>query len=337
MLTSAGSKKIREPKIEEWRPGANLDALRARAAMLDDLRRYFATAGVMEVETPLVGTTSGTDPGLQPLRTRYTGPVYPNGRTLYLQTSPEFGMKRLLAAGSGPIYQICKAFRNGEAGRLHNPEFTILEWYRPGFDLAQLIEEVAVIARLVLAEPQLQTVTLSYAELFARELDIDVFACTADMLRDLAVERHVLGAENMDLERDGWLDLLMSHLIQPGLGQDSLCFVCDYPASQAALARLNPDGRSAARFELFHAGIELANGYHELVDADEQAQRFEADNCARRAQGLAPIRVDRLLLGALQHGLPDCAGVAMGLDRLLMLRLGVRDIDQVLGFSLQRC
>jgi len=334
---SAGSKTIREPGFEEWRPGASLDALRARAGMLAEIRGYFAAAGVMEVETPLVCSTSGTDPGLQPLRTRYTGPVFPDGRELYLQTSPEFGMKRLLAAGAGPIYQICKAFRNGETGRLHNPEFTILEWYRPGFDLQQLMQEVAAIARLVLGRAELTSVSLSYAELFETALGIDVFACSADALRKLAVELHVLGAESMDLSRDGWLDLLMSHLIQPGLGQDRLCFVTDYPASQAALARLNPDGRSSARFELFHAGVELANGYHELVDADEQAQRFEADNCARRSQGLPPIRVDRLLLGALQHGLPDCAGVAVGLDRLLMLRLGETDIDRVLGFSLQRC
>lgn len=323
--------------IQEWRPGAGLHALRARAAMLADLRRYFADAGVLEVETPLACSSSGTDPSLEPIRARYTGPVFPRGRGLYLQTSPELGMKRLLAAGSGPIYQICKAFRNGEAGRLHNPEFSILEWYRPGFDLEQLMEEVADIARLALGQPKLASERQTYAGLFESVLQLDVFDNSAEQLQELAIARHVLGAEQLQLDRDGWLDLLMSHLVQPKLGRERLCFVSDYPASQAALARLNRDGRTAARFELFFAGIELANGFHELVDPDEQAQRFEADNCQRRAQGLRPIKVDRLLLGALEHGLPDCSGVAVGLDRLLMLRLGENEIDRVLSFSLQRC
>jgi len=291
----------------------------------------------MEVETPLACSSAGTDPGLQPLRAHYTGPVFPKGRALYLQTSPEFGMKRLLAAGAGAIYQVCKAFRNGEAGRLHNPEFSILEWYRPGFGLAELMREVGAIARLALERPDLQVVTESYASLFQSVLGINVFDSSAERLQTEAVRHHVLGAEGMDLDLDGWLDLLMSHLIQPQLGREHLCFVTDYPASQAALARLNPDGRTAARFELFLSGIELANGYHELVEPDEQAQRFEADNCLRRGQGLPPIKVDRLLLGAMQHGLPDCSGVAVGLDRLLMLRLGESDIDRVLSFSLQRC
>jgi len=324
-------------RIEEWRPGARLEALHARAAMLADLRRYFAAAGVLEVETPLACSSAGTDPALQPLRARYAGPVFPQGTDLYLQTSPEFGMKRLLAAGAGSIYQICKAFRNGEAGRLHNPEFSILEWYRPGFGLAEMMDEVGAIARLALDQPELESVYESYAGLFRSVLGIDVFDSSAEQLQALAVRHHVLGAEGMELERDGWLDLLMSHLIQPKLGPDRLCFVTDYPSSQAALARLNPDGRTAARFELFFSGIELANGYHELVEPDEQAQRFEADNCRRRGHGLPPIKVDRLLLGAMQHGLPDCSGVAVGLDRLLMLRLGESDIDRVLSFSLQRC
>jgi lysyl-tRNA synthetase class 2 len=323
--------------VEDWRPGANLEALRARAIMLADLRGYFADAGVMEVETPLACSSAGTDPGLQPLRARYTGPVFPRGRGLYLQTSPEFAMKRLLAAGVGAIYQICKAFRNGEAGRLHNPEFSILEWYRPGFDLRQLMDEVAVLVRLVLGRTDLESVHESYTDLFRSWFGVDVMECPVQRLQALAVEHHVLGVDALELDRDGWLDLLMSHLIQPHLGQGKLCFVTDYPASQAALARLNPDGRTAARFELYFSGIELANGFHELVDADEQAQRFEADNCQRRTRRLSPIRVDHLLLGAMQHGLPDCSGVAVGLDRLLMLHLGEDDIDRVLSFSLQRC
>ena len=305
--------------------------------MLADLRAHFAASGVLEVETPLAGPAAGTDPALQPLRARYTGPGYPWGVELYLQTSPEFAMKRLLAAGSGPIYQVCKAFRDGEAGRLHNPEFTILEWYRPGVGLPALIDEVATVARLALQAPKLAVECHSYAALFDSRLGVDVFAADAAALRELAVQNRVPGADRLVLERDGWLDLLLSHLVQPELGADSLCFVTDYPASQAALARLNRDGRTAARFELFHRGIELANGFDELTDGEQQAARFESDNCTRRARGDTPIHVDRHLLGAMQHGLPDCAGVAVGLDRLLMLRLGLRDIDDVLSFSLQRC
>ena len=334
---SAGSKTSRDPLDSDWRPGADLAALRARAAMLADLRAYFAGAGVLEVETPLACSTVGTDPALQPLSARYNGPIYPDGTALYLQTSPEFAMKRLLAAGSGPIYQICKAFRDGEAGRLHNPEFSILEWYRPGWELPALIDEVAAVARLALARPALAVRQHDYAALFATHLNIDIFQISADQLQALAMQHTILGAEQMALDRDGWLDLLFSHLIQPQLGADRLCFVNNYPASQAALARLNADGLTAARFELFHRGVELANGFHELTDADEQAARFEADNCARRSSGLPPVRIDRRLLGAMQQGLPDCAGVAVGLDRLLMLRLGRGDIDEVLSFSLQRC
>ena len=305
--------------------------------MLADLRRYFADAGVLEVETPLACSSAGTDPALQPLLARYQGPCFPHGTELYLQTSPEFAMKRLLAAGTGAIYQICKAFRDGEAGRLHNPEFSILEWYRPGYTVDQLMAEVATVARVALGRTDLAVEQHRYAELFAAAFGVDVFDSSAQQLRALALRHNVLGAESMELARDGWLDLLMSHLIQPGLGRHGLCFVTDYPASQAALARLNPDRRTAARFELFLAGVELANGFHELTETEEQAARFEADNCRRRAQGLRSIRVDRRLLGAMQHGLPDCAGVAVGLDRLLMLRLGASDLDSVLSFSLQRC
>ncbi len=321
----------------EWQPGADLDALRARAAMLADIRRYFADRDVLEVETPLACLSAGTDPALSVMRARYTGPVFAHGVDLYLQTSPEFAMKRLLADGSGAIYQICKAFRDGEAGRLHNPEFTILEWYRPGFDVDRLIDEVANVARLALQRSELAAEQITYASLFDMRLGIDIFGADTQSLREHALAQNIIGAEQLELDKDAWLDLLLSHLIQPQLGKDTLCFVTDYPVSQAALARTNPDGTTAARFELFHQGIELANGFHELIDAGEQAARFEADNCKRRGQRQPPVRVDRRLLAAMESGLPDCAGVAVGLDRMLMLRLGVDDIDDVLAFSLQRC
>jgi lysyl-tRNA synthetase class 2 len=320
-----------------WRPGAGLAAMRARAAMLADLRRFFAAAGVLEVETPLLGSSAGTDPALQPLQSRYRGPGFPAGLPLFLQTSPEFAMKRLLASGSGPVYQICKAFRDGETGRMHNPEFTILEWYRTDTDLHGLILQTAELVRIALNSPALPVESHSYAQLFADRIGIDVFSAGVGELQDAAHRCGIVENDLLNLDRDGWLDLLLSHVIQPLLGRETLCCVTDYPASQAALARRNPDGRTAARFELFHQGIELANGFDELTDGAEQAARFEAENCARRAAGQKPIPVDARLLEALDHGLPNCVGVAVGLDRLLMLRCGATDIDQVLTFSLPRC
>ncbi len=305
--------------------------------MLADIRDYFAAVGVLEVETPLACRAAGTDPAVDPLVARYTGPLYPRGVDLYLQTSPEFAMKRLLANGSGPIYQICKAFRDGEAGRLHNPEFSILEWYRPGYTVAEMMTEVAAVLRCALRRPGLETETQSYAGQFASCLGIDVFAVDAESLRQKAVQHHLSGVEGLTLDRDGWLDLLMSHLIQPALGPGRLSFITDYPASQAALARRNPDRRTAARFEVFLNGVELANGFDELTNGDEQAARFEAENRKRRESGKLPVTVDHQLLAAMQTGLPDCCGVAVGLDRLLMLRQGLDDIDAAMSFSIRRC
>lgn len=321
----------------DWRPGASLEALRVRGAMLAALRAFFADAGVLEVDTPLACRSGGTDPNLEPLVAGYCGPGFPDGVDLFLQTSPELPMKRLLAAGSGAIYQICKAFRNGEAGRLHNPEFTMLEWYRPGFDLPQLMDEVHQVLGIAMDNDRLGRETVSYAALFDRHLGVDIFDVGVSTLQQVALARHVIGADQLVLDHDAWLDLLFSHFIQPHLGGVHPCFVVDYPASQAALARLNPDGRTAARFEVFFQGVELANGFHELVDAGEQAARFEADNCRRRTGGQRPVPVDRQLLAAMEHGLPDCAGVAMGLDRVLMLRMGEGDLDAILSFSLERC
>jgi lysyl-tRNA synthetase class 2 len=305
--------------------------------MLAALRAYFAASGVLEVETPLACRATGTDPQLQAMVTRYTGPGAPEGLDLYLQTSPEFAMKRLLANGCGPIYQICKAFRDGEAGRLHNPEFSVLEWYRPSYTLAQMIAEVAEVLKLAMGRPQLEYRVVGYADLFREAFDVEVFEAVPEALRALALKHHVSGAETLQLDRDGWLDLLLSHLLQPQLGHEALDFLTDYPVSQAALARLQPDGLTAARFEAFYQGIELANGYHELGEPDEQAARFEQDNCRRWSEHRAPVRVDPRLLAALQHGLPDCCGVAVGLDRALLLRLGRHDLDEVIGFSFERC
>jgi lysyl-tRNA synthetase class 2 len=322
---------------DDWRPTAGLAALQGRAALLAEVRAFFAAAGVLEVETPLCASAAGTDPALRPLRTRYTGPGHPQGLTLYLQTSPEFAMKRLLAAGSGPIYQVCKAFRDGEAGGRHNPEFTLLEWYRPGFDQHRLMDEVAALVRQCLGAPQLGEERISYRELFLQQLQLDPLVADPAQLQAIATAR-IPGSAGLQLpDRDAWLDLLLSALIEPRLGNAQLTFVFDYPASQAALARLDAaDPRAAARFELYYRGMELANGFHELGDADELRARFVADNAERRAAGEDELPLDERLLAALAHGLPDCAGVALGLDRLLMLKLGAERIAEVLAFPVER-
>ena len=291
----------------------------------------------MEVETPLLSSCFGTEPSIEPMRAEFVGPGYAGGRSLYLQSSPEFFMKRLLADGSGPIYQVCKAFRNGEAGRQHNPEFSILEWYRPGFTAEELMLEVAKLVGELLDQADIPVEYRSYADLFDQFLGLDVFDVQTEDLAQFAREQNLLGAETLELDRDGWLNLLMSSLIESELGENGLCFVTNYPASQASLARLNQhDPRTAARFELYYRGVELANGFEELADPDEQAERFEQENCKRRSNGQQAIPVDEALLGALQHGIPDCSGVALGLDRVLMSALSLEDIDQVLSFSLAR-
>jgi lysyl-tRNA synthetase class 2 len=320
----------------DWRPGADLAALQARAELLAAVRAFFADAGVMEVETPVLARAAATDPAIEPLHTRFTGPGHGRGLTLYLQTSPEYHMKRLLAAGSGPIYQICRAFRDGEHGARHNPEFSLLEWYRPGFDHQALIEEVAALVRQVLGRA-LPVVQRSYRSLFQTRYGIDPLTSEPSGLQAVAISEAVPGAADLLLDREGWLDLLLSHGIEAELGRGELTFVTRYPASQAALARLEPDDpRVAARFELYVEGVELANGFWELADAGEQRARFDADRARRATAGQADIALDQALLDALVHGLPDCAGVALGLDRLLMCRLGAERLDQVMAFALER-
>jgi lysyl-tRNA synthetase class 2 len=316
---------------------AGRDVLAARARLLAQVRRFFAAAGVLEVETPLLSRAGATDPALASLVTRYSGPVAPHGAFLYLQTSPEFAMKRLLAAGSGPIYQICKAFRDGERGRRHNPEFTLLEWYRPGWTAATLADEVVGLVREALPR-RLREERLSYAQAFERALGFDPHRADADALRAAATNAGVPGADALDLPtRDAWLDLLMTHCVEPGFDAAAITVVYDYPASQAALARVRPgDPPVAERFEVYVGGMELANGFRELADAAEQRARFTADNARRRVERLPEMPLDERLLAALDAGLPDCSGVALGLDRLLMLAVGAQDLAEVLAFPLER-
>ncbi len=309
--------------------------------MLERIRAFFSARGVLEVETPILSGAATPDPNLLSFATRYTGPGAPRGRTLFLHTSPEFPMKRLLAVGSGSIYQVCKVFRDGESGRQHNPEFTMLEWYRVGYDHHRLMDEVAELVGLTLAdclrlaEPE----RLSYREAFDRFLGLDPhtasaaeFARTAEAHDIQLPQAH---AREPDLEM--WRDLLLTHVIEPRLGQGRATFLYDFPATQASLARIVPGQPPvAARFELYIAGIELANGFHELADAAEQRARFERQLHARQAMGLPAVPLDEHLLAALVAGLPDCAGVALGLDRLVMLGAGARSIEEVMAFPLER-
>ncbi len=257
------------------------------------------------------------------------------GGQFYLQSSPEFAMKRLLAAGSGPIYQICRAFRDAESGRLHNPEFTLLEWYRPGVDHHGLMEELDTLMIRVLG-PTGTTRRLTYREAFVEHGGLDVFEASTHALLARAEDSGLTLSGDSPVERDMLLDFLFSHVVQPALG-DGRVYVYDFPASQAALARVRATRPPVAeRFELFLNGIEIANGYHELADADEQRQRFAADGVARKRLGLAQMPVDERLLAALTHGLPDCAGVAVGLDRLFMIAAGESSIQAMMAFPVAR-
>lgn len=322
-----------------WRPTASIEALRERARLIATVRAFFAERGILEVETPVLGQGGSTDVHLVSLATRAR--TDKGQRRLWLQTSPEFHMKRLLAAGSGPIFQLAKSFRDGEVGGRHNIEFTMLEWYRPGFTLAQLIDETTTLVATVLPSFAGPVVHYRYRELFHTHLSIDPFTTSLDALRTLAAERGQMSIHALKEEgRDTCLDLLMSMVIEPQLGQNELSVVVDYPASQAALARRHQDADGewvASRFELYLNGIELANGYDELTDAEEQRLRFSEDNTERQRLGLPEVDVDEHLLAALQHGMPESAGVALGVDRLLQLALGKARLEDVLTFSTPNC
>lgn len=320
---------------EQWRATAPLENLRRRAEIFAQIRAFFAARHVLEVETPLMTSAAVSDPYIDTIECRYHPLPGQQEQTRYLQSSPEYAMKRLLASGSGAIYQICKAFRNGECGRRHNPEFTMLEWYRPGFDHHQLMDEVEMLVGPLIGLNDFQRI--SYAELFRQYLQIDLQTTTVAELA--AATRQHIDVQMEDDNRDNWLNLLMSHVIEPQLADQGAVFVYDYPASQAALARTALDAEGnivACRFELFVAGVELANGYFELTDGDEQARRFQQDILLRQAEGLPLRPTDQLLVDALQSGVPECAGVAIGLDRLVMLALGTDNISDVIALPFER-
>jgi lysyl-tRNA synthetase class 2 len=318
----------------DWRPGAGIEALRLRARLNHCIRAFFESRGVLEVETPLMSAAGNTEPNIRSFELDYGGPNAGAWRRRYLRTSPEFPLKRLLAAGVGDCYELGRVFRDGECGGRHNPEFTMLEWYRLGIDHYRLMDEVAELLCEVFAlvGRTLKLRRSSYRDLFRAHVGIDPVLASEDDLRS-ALSGHDIDASG--LERDDWLDLLLTHRIEPALPRDELLLLHDFPASQCALARVVGEGAEAhaCRFEAYVGGVELANGYHELSDAHEQRARFERDNQRRRARGDEPLPLDEHLLAALEHGLPDCAGVALGVDRLMMLLSGSERIDQVIAFA----
>ena len=313
--------------MTDWKPGASTEALRQRSELLSAIRNFFKQREVLEVETPLLCHGTTTDVFIQSFEVANA-----SGKR-FLQTSPEYAMKRLLAAGSGPIFQVCKSFRQSESSRLHNPEFTMLEWYRPDFTMFDLMEEVELLMSVVTKERDIPR--FSYRELFLNHLQFDPHVISSADLQAVAEKQMDLCGK--DFSDTDYLQLLMDKCIEPRM--PSSCFVYDYPVAQAALAKIESDEQNqqvARRFELYAGGMELANGYFELTDADQQRARIEKDLLERKRLGLANYPMDEKLLAALGSGLPACSGVALGVDRLLMLITGNSSIEEVLAFTTDR-
>jgi len=317
-----------------WQATASSEVLLERAMMLKNIRAFFDAKGVIEVETPLLSHHCTTDPHLDSFQSRFRDQV------CYLNTSPEYAMKRLLAGWKQSVYQICKAFRDDEQGENHNPEFTLLEWYRPDFDMFQLMDEVAELVQAVVGTDDAGFVIqrFSYQQAFELYAGFNPHLVTSAECFHLAVEKNIEIPQGLTASdsRDEWLDWLLMQLILPMFKKNGFTYLYDYPASQSSLARVVQGDKPwavAKRFELFFGEVELANGFHELTDADEQLQRFQHENLIRQQQGKAAASMDENLISALRSGLPDCSGVALGLDRLLMVSLSRRSISEVLSFS----
>jgi elongation factor P--(R)-beta-lysine ligase len=324
--------------LNDWQPTCSIEILRLRAQVFDVIRQFFSARAVLEVETPLLGFSSGTDPQLDFFTTDYCSP--PLQQTLFLQTSPEFAMKRLLAAGSGSIYQIAKAFRNGESGRFHNPEFTLLEWYRVGFTLPELMDEIAELMGVLFNGHRSLNPTqrFSYQNIFQRYTGLNPLEfCYPEYCAYVRDNNKPEAVSICGDDHALWLDFIFSHTIQPQLGDNAVCMVYGYPACQSSLARINVyNSQITDRVEVFFNGIELGNGYYELTDAKEQSRRFDEEITIRK-QRKRPVTVkDKHLIAALEAGLPECSGMAIGLDRLLMLLTNSATIDDVLNFPIHR-
>lgn len=315
---------------DSWKPSASVETLRLRADIMASIREFFAARDVMEVATPALSRAGSSDLELEPVAAQVQAL---GAEPLYLATSPEVAMKRLLAAGCGDVYQICRVFRDGELGRWHQPEFTLLEWYRVGWNDAQLMVEVDSLLRAILEpyRPRSSTVRLSYREAFLEFLQVDPCADSLALTHRL----EALGVDvPSDVAGDAVLDLALETVIAAQLDADAITFIYDYPATQAALARIKPTNPPvAARFEAFSGGLELANGYEELIDHAEQRQRFELELAARRAAGRQAPPPDESFLAALAHGLPGCAGVAIGLDRLTAVAGGLSSVSEAMSFA----
>lgn len=317
-----------------WQPSASIEALQARAELNRCIREFFIETNTLEVELPILNTAPVADMNIEPIELAAQAGM----PRLYLHTSPEYSMKRLLCAGSGDIYALGKVFRAGEAGGRHNPEFTMLEWYRVGQDQQALMHELADLLDELFAGSQIDLsdgpLFLTYQQAVVEYAEIDPFSSSDEQIKQLGIK---LAGGDLELNRDGWLDMIMSHKVEQALPKNRLVFIYNYPANQAALAKVNQDESGqliAERFEVYLNGLELANGYHELTDGLEQRQRFEKELAATDRP------IDEKLLLAMtdaEAGLPDCAGVAVGIDRILMLQLGFESIEQVLSFSFQQC
>lgn len=317
----------------DWKPTASIQSLIQRSKIMEEIRQFFKDRGVLEVETPALSEFSVTDVHLSTFSTQFLSPFLSEAKTLYLMTSPEYHMKRLLAAGSGAIFQLCRVFRNEEAGKRHNPEFTMLEWYRPHFDMYRLINEVDDLLQQILdCEP---AESYSYQFVFQTYVGLDPLSATRVQLVEKA-RKHGFPCDE-DENRDTLLQFLFSEIVEANIGKERPTAVYNFPSTQAALAQISSeDHRVAERFEVYYQGLELANGFHELSDSKEQMRRFEQDNAQREAMGLPPQQLDTRFLAALKAGIPNCSGVALGVDRLMMIAMKAERIEEVMAFGVDK-
>jgi elongation factor P--(R)-beta-lysine ligase len=316
--------------MNDWQPTASIATLEVRASMLRAARDYFAATRTLEVETPTLSAAAISDVHIASV------PAIPCKERRFLHTSPEYSMKRLLAGGCGDIWQICRVYRDGESGRWHNPEFTLIEWYRIGIDHHSLMSDVERLISTMLSPPRHfdSAERLTYREAVQLHAGVDAFDDATAVLIARLESAAIHVPQSIRGDRDACLDLIMSVIVGPRLGRERLTFIYDYPATQAALARVH--GRVASRFEAYLDGIELANGFHELGAAAEQRARFAADLADRARRQLPSVPIDERLLAALEHGMPECSGVALGFDRLVMCAIGAKHIDEVLAFPFAR-
>jgi len=322
-----------------WQPTLTWQNAQKRAQILQKIRQFFIERNVVEVETPALSQGTVTDVHLEAFSSRYnflSNSARDQAAKMYLQTSPEFHMKRLLASGYGCIFQISKAFRHEEAGRYHNPEFTMLEWYRLGFDHYDLMKEVAELLKAILGCPE--PLQITYQQLFVKYLALDPLTATRAQLLALITDKNKMSDWLIsEQDNDILLQFIFSEIIEPEIGLEEPCFVFDFPSSQASLAKLSPeDDRVAQRFECYYKGVELVNGFNELTNVEKQLTRFHKDNKKRVTNGFTDKPIDNNFIAALTYGLPECSGVAMGVDRLIMLALRADNIREVLSFPIEK-